>query len=416
MLLSETKCRNAKPRAKPYKLADGNGLYLEVLPNGGRYWRQKYRFLGKEKRLAHGVYPTITLAEARQMALEARKRLTEGHDPAIVKQQRKLDSQIRQENNFEAVAREWHEKNKIRWKNGHAERIMRFLELDVFPELGRLPVTSINSRQLLNIISKIEKRGAVDVAHRTLQYCRRVFTYAITTGRTENNPAIGLNEALQPVKHGHYAAIKPDEIPDFLRMLEKNDARLYRQTRIAVKLLMLTFVRTGELIMATWDEFDFATKQWIIPGSRMKMKTDHIVPLADQAIALLRELQDTSVQSPWVLPSIVRPMKHISNNTILKALERLGYKGRMTGHGFRALGMTAIKEKLGYRHEIVDRQLAHARRNKVDAAYDRAEFLPERTEMMQKWADYLDQQLTSNIVLWKQVEGCHDKDQKKCRV
>jgi integrase len=391
MRLTNTTCKNAKPAAdKAYKLADGGGMYLEVTASGGKYWRLKYRFADKEKRLALGVYPQVSLAEARERREAAKKQLSNGIDPSFAKQENKRQSALNAENTFEVVAREWHEHQKARWSPTHATDILHRLEKDVFPILGNRPIADIKAPHILQNLRKIEKRGAHEMARRAIQYCGQIFRYAIVTGRAERDPTGDLRGALQPVQHGHYAAIESDELPEFLRTLENNDARLFIQTRLAVRLLMLTFVRTGEMIGAKWNEIDLEGRQWTIPPERMKMRRPHIVPLSKQAVAVLQEQKKLTGQWEWVFPNQAHPRRHMSNNTVLSALKRLGYKGRMTGHGFRALAMSTIKEKLGYRHEVVDRQLAHAPRNKVDAAYDRAQFLPERRKMMQHWADYLD--------------------------
>jgi integrase len=293
-------------------------------------------------------------------------------------------------NTFEGLAREWHERNIERWTPLYAQDILHRLEMDIFPQIGKRPIAGISPVHVLDALRKIEKRGAHEMSHRAMQYCGQIFRYAVVTGRAERNPASDLKGALKPAKHTHYAALEPKDLPEFLKTLERNDARLYVQTRLAIRLLMLTFVRTGELIKAAWDEFDLEAAEWSIPAERMKMRKPHIVPLSKQAIAIVRELHKLNGNRDWILASAAKPRQHMSNNTILKALERLGYKGRMTGHGFRALAMTTIKEKLKIPHEVVDRQLAHAPRSKVDAAYDRTKFLDERRKMMQKWADYID--------------------------
>lgn len=390
MRLTNTACKNAKPKEKAYKLADGGGLYLEVMPSGSRYWRLKYRFADKEKRLALGVYPQVSLGEARERREAAKKQLSGGIDPSYAKQENKRQTALNAENTFEAIAREWHEHQKARWSEGHSTDILYRLEKDIFPVLGNRPIADLSAPHILDLLRKIEKRGAHEMARRAVQYCGQIFRYGVVTGRASRDPTGDLRGALQPVQHGHYAAIETGELPDFLRTLENNDARLFIQTRLAVRLLMLTFVRTGEMIGAKWDEIDLEGRQWTIPAERMKMRRPHIVPLSKQALAVLQEQHRMTGQWEWVFPNQAHPRKHMSNNTVLGALKRLGYKGRMTGHGFRALAMSTIKEKLGYRHEVVDRQLAHAQRNKVDAAYDRAQFLPERKKMMQEWADYLD--------------------------
>jgi integrase len=390
MPLTEIKCRTFKPTGKPCKLTDAHGLYLHVMPNGKKYWRLKYRYSGKEKVLALGVYPEVSLAEAREKRQKARKLLESGADPSFAKQDEKRVAAQNAGNTFEMVAREWHERQKARWTLRHARDILHRLEMDVFPDLGKRPIADITAPHVLDVLRQIEKRGAHEIAKRAMQTSGQVFRYAIVTGRAERNPAADLKGALEPVKHGHFAALGADELPAFLQVLAKNDARLYVQTRFAIQLMMLTFVRTSELIGVRWTEFDLENSQWVIPAERMKMRKPHIVPLSKQAVAILEELKKLTGQWEWVFPNKPRPRKHMSNNTILVALKRLGYKGRMTGHGFRALAMSTIKEKLGYRHEVVDRQLAHAPRNKIDAAYDRAAFLDDRRKMMQEWADYLD--------------------------
>lgn len=405
MPLTDKVCKNAQPQEKPYKKADSAGLYLHVMPNGSKYWRLKYRYLGKEKLLALGVYGQMSLAEARDARDKAQKLVKAGQDPAQLKRQEKLQRAQDAENSFEAVTREWHGKRLDTWSKNYGVEVLHRMETDVFPHIGFRPVGHITPPELLQVIKKIEKRGALEAARRTLQLCGQVFKYAIPHGLAGRNPAADLSGALTPRKRTHFAALDSKELPAFIRALESNEARLYASTRRAVKLLMLTFVRTSELIGASWDEFDFENKRWNIPAERMKMRQPHIVPLSDQVIALLQEQKELTGRWKWVFPNQVRPIKCMSNNTILKALERMGYKGRMTGHGFRALAMSTIKEQLGYRHEVVDRQLAHAQRNSVDAAYDRAKFLDERRKMMQDWANSLDAMASHGKVIRARFGG-----------
>lgn len=399
--LTNTACLNAKPKAKPYKLADGGGLYLLVNPNGAKYWRLKYRYLGKEKVLALGIYPLVTLADAREGRNAAKKQLMVRISPSAAKKGEKRQAILKAEQTFEAVAREWHSKRLDRWKPTHGKSILHRLELDAFPDIGGRPIADISASELLHTIKAIESRGANEVARKTLRICGQVFKYAIITDRRPDgsNPAAALVGALKSYKRGHYAALDAKDIPTFLKKLNSNEARLFPQTLRATRLLMLTFVRTSELIQATWDEFDLEGKEWIIPAERMKMGKEHIVPLSRQVVALLKEQKEMTGTWKWVFPSTTQPRKHMSNNTILSAIKRMGYNGEMTGHGFRALAMSTIKEKLDYRHEVIDRQLAHAHRNNVDAAYDRAQFLPERRKMMQEWADYLDNATSSETVI-----------------
>jgi integrase len=390
--LTDVKCKNSKPKAKPYKLADGGGLYLEIMPNGTKCWRLKYRYLGKEKRLAFGVYPIIGLADARDGRDKAKKLLAQGNDPSGAKKDTRREAIRNAGNTFKAAALEWHENQKARWSPHHALNVMRRLDVDIFPYIGSRPIAEIDPPELLEVLRRIEKRGALDVTARVKQIAGQVFRYGIATGLCQRDPSADLKGALKVAKTSHFACLDIKEMPEFLDRLEKNDARLFHRTRRAIRLLMLTFVRTNELINATWDEFDLDNALWEIPGWRMKMKNPHIVPLSKQAVELFREQKEETghLNTNWVFPSQVRPKDPMSNNTILFAIGRMGYKKRMTGHGFRALAMSNIKEKLGYRHEVVDRQLAHAHRSKVDRAYDRAQFLDERTKMMQKWADFMD--------------------------
>ena len=390
MKLSDAKCRGAKPKDKPYKLTDGEGMYLDVRPNGSKYWRFKYRIHGREKLLALGVYPEISLAKARERRVAARSLLLDGLDPSIEQKKRKAIAQAKSESTFEAIAREWHETRKNRWSERYAAGVMKRLEDYIFPEIGDYPIEEIEPPILLMAIRKIESRPAIEIAKRQLQKCGEIFRYAIATGRAVRDPSADIKGALVQHKKTHYAALDVKELPEFLHVLERNEARLYRNTQNAVWLLMLTFVRTGELIGASWEEIDFERKLWIIPAERMKMGKEHVVPLSRQAIAILKDQKEITGHWPLVFPSTVRPKQSISNNTILGAIKRMGYQGRMTGHGFRALAMSAIKQELGYRHEVVDRQLAHTPKNKIDKAYDRADFLEERTKMMQEWADYID--------------------------
>lgn len=390
MKLTVLKCKNAKPLDKPYKLFDGGGLYLEVLPNGGRYWRLKYRVHGKEKCIALGVYPAVSLPEAREKREKEKKLLLEGFDPMLARREKKQLATFEANQTFELVAKEWHTARYERWTSRHADNILRRLELDVFPEIGNIPITMLSAPHVIACLQKIEKRDAHEMARRASQVCGQVLRYAVQTGRIKHNFIPDLKGALVGRQSVPFAAIESEEIPALLKALNMNDARLFGQTILATKLMLLTFVRTSELIEAKWGEINFEKAEWVIPSERMKMRRAHVVPLSRQAVRLFEEQRKRSGKRDHVFPSIPRPRKPMSNATILKGLERIGYKGRMTGHGFRALAMTSIKEKLGYRHEVIDRQLAHVPGNKVDRAYDRSKFLLERQKMMQDWADYLE--------------------------
>lgn len=387
MPLTDMAIKKIVPLDKPFKLADGEGMYLEVMPNGSKYWRLKYRFAGKEKRLALGVYPKMPLAVARSERDKAKAFLKEGKDPSeeMSKRAIKAVNMARADNSFEAVAREWFGKREHVWVKHHTDDVRRRLEVNIFPDLGRLPVAEIEAPILLATIRKIEQRGSYDLAHRVLAVCGQVFRYGIATGRCSREVSADLRGALTPHKKQHQPAIKPEELPELLKAIENYQGD--RQTQLALQLLAQTFVRTNELIGAEWAEFDLDAGLWIIPAARMKMKSEHVVPLAHQSIAILAQLKVISAGSRFVFPGRNRD-KPISNNTLLFALYRLGYKGKMTGHGFRSVASTALNE-MGFRSDVIERQLAHCERNEVRGAYNRAEYIKERKAMMQTWADHL---------------------------
>lgn len=404
MPLTDLAVRNAKPGIKPtgeptekfYRIAHAGGMYLEVHPNGSKYWRMKYRYAGKEKRLALGVYPKKSLKQAAIDAAEARKKLDAGIDPGQARQAQKRIDKLSAANSFESVAREWYSKRAPTWVKTHAADVLRRLEANAFPAIGHRGIKEIDPPELLMMARKIETRGAHDLAHRVLQVCGQVFRYGVSTGRCARDPIPDLRGALTPHDTKHQAAIKPKELPDLMRAINTYDQTGDKQTMLALKLLALTFVRTNELIGAEWTEFDLDNALWTIPATRMKLKkrmkdagmNDHVVPLSEQTLAILCELQPMSGGSRFVFPGRNRD-KPISNNTLLFALYRLGYKGKMTGHGFRTVASTALNE-MGFRADVIERQLAHCERNEVRGAYNRAEYLQERREMMQHWSNYLD--------------------------
>lgn len=399
MPLSELDCRHAKPRPKAYRMNDSEGLYLDVRPTGKRYWRQRYRTDGKEKILTLGSYPELSLVKAREKRDAAKQEIRGGIDPSSVKQQNKRLAKYKAAQTFALVAKEWHAEYKDRWSVRHAHNLISRLEQNVFPFIGSMPISQITPPMIFACVRKIEERKNCELANRVLQIIGQVFRYAVTTGRAEHDMTKDLKGALRRYGKNHFASIEIDELPELIKKLNKNEARLYRQTMIAMFLMLLTFVRTSELIEARWSEFDLEKAEWNVPAERMKMRHPHFVPLSKQAVSFLIELQTItgtarqgdSDRPDYIFPSITNKRRPMSNTTILMALRRFGYYRKMTGHGFRSLAMSAIKEKLGYRHEVVDRQLAHLPRNKVDQAYDRAKFLPERVTMMQDWADYIDQ-------------------------
>ena len=391
MKLTDQACKSAKPEEKTYKMADGGGLYLEVTPKGSKLWRLKYRFLQKQKKLSIGIYPIITLAEARNQRDEAKRLLANNLDPAAVKQEIKQEMYSEAANTFEMIAREWFNMKKVEWSGTNTVQTLNRLEKDVFPIIGKYPIKIITHKMLLDLAHSVKERGANELAKRIIQMSVHIFRYAIVTGRADKNIAEDLKGMVKSEPKNHFAAIEAKELPEFISDLRNHKARLNRQTYLAVNFMMLTFVRTGEMIKAEWSEFDFENKVWLIPAKRMKMNKDHIVPLSRQAIEILEKLREIHHHPKYVFPSRINRDNHMSNNTVLMAIKRMGYAGRMTGHGFRALAMSTIMEKLGYRHEVPDAQLAHAKKGDVARAYDRAKFIEERTVMMQKWADYLDQ-------------------------
>lgn len=392
MKLTNTACANAKTKETAYKLTDGQGMYLEIRPNGSKYWRMAYRIHGKQKLLAIGVYPETSLKDARDARAAARKLLKDGIDPSKNKRHEKRKATINANNTFEAVAREWHDNQKSRWSENHTQNVLHRLETDVFPYIGSDSIADLEALHLLDMLRKIEKRGALDIAGRTRQLCGQVFRYGIQTGRCKHDPSRDLQGALKTRKTEHFAAIETKEIPELLTALERNDARLYARTRRAIKLSLLTFVRPGELRKATWDEIDFQAKRWLIPAERMKMRRDHIVPLSRQAIEILKEQKEETnhLSTNLVFPSQIRPKDPMSDGTVRIALQKLGFKDRMTAHGFRALARTAIREKLDYEPDVIECQLAHKAAGPLGEAYNRAQFLQQRTVMMQEWSDYLD--------------------------
>lgn len=389
MKLTDAKCRNTNSGGRSVrKLSDGGGLYLWVYAGGRKYWRLRYWLAGKERLLSLGVYPAIGLKQARQRRESERQRLDNNLDPSAERRVEKIRARVASENSFEAVAREWYNKQLHTWVPGHADDVLRRLEHNIFPAIGRRPISQIDAPELLGAIRPIEARGAHDLAHRVLQVCGQVFRYGIATGRCTRNLAADLRGALTPHQKRHQPAVRPEELPALLRAIAKYDRLGDKQTRLALQLLALTFVRTNELIGAEWQEFDLNAQNWVVPATRMKMKAEHIVPLSRQALAILEQLKEIGGGSRFVFPGRNRD-RPISNNTMLFALYRLGYKGKMTGHGFRSVSSTILNEK-GFRSDVIERQLAHSERNEVRGAYNRAQYLPERSKMMQEWADFLD--------------------------
>ncbi|OIN56452.1 integrase [Arsenicibacter rosenii] len=392
MKLSDLVCKTAKPKDKPYKLFDGDGLYLEVLPSGKKLWRLKFRHLGKESRISFGAYPLVSLSEARQERHQAKKLLLQHKSPTTIRKNEKAALTRQAENTFKAVAMEWMAQNKHRWSAGYYRKVEQGLELNVYPFIGLHPIAQITPLELLNdCLRKIENRDALDIATRTRQICGQIFRYGIATGRCERDCAADLRGALKINQVEHFRTLTEKDLPDFIKALERNEARLFERTRRAVWLSLYTFCRPKEIRMARWQDMDLAEGLWIIPAELMKKKRDHIVPLSKQVIALLQEQRKELqyLETEWVFPGQVSHRKPMSDATVNKAIKLLGFGEKMVAHGFRALARTTIREKLGYESEIIEKQLAHEPSNSLRGAYDRTQFLDKRKIMMQDWADYL---------------------------
>lgn len=388
MFLSDPAVRNAKPKAKVYRLKDGDGLFLQVEPNGGKYWRLRYFFIGKEKMLALGKYPEISLVDARDRRLAARKLLAHGIDPGEKKKADKRAAVLDAQNSFRSVAKDWHDTNKSKWTPEHATRLWRRLELYVFPDLGDRSIASIKTPDLIPVLRKQEKAGILDTAGRVAQVMNVVFRYAVHSGIIQQNPANDLRGVLAPHKETHFAAIAPSELPELLDKLKATATSA--QNRIAIMLLLHTFLRPGELRNGKWDEIDVQGKLWNIPAERMKKRKPHLVPLSKQALALLSELKSLTGQGEYLFPSHHRRRHPVmSENTINKILRNMGYGGRQVGHGFRAIASTVLNESAKFRSDVIEAQLSHIEENSSRKPYNRAEYLDERRPMMQWWSDYL---------------------------
>jgi integrase len=390
MPLSDTACRNAKAGPRPQKRSDGGGLFLLIAPTGGKLWRFSYRFGGKQKTLAFGRYPEVPLAEARRLRDAAREELARGVDPAVTRKAAKRAAKIAEGNSFEQVAREWHENKKLGWTPRTADYILQRLEADIFPALGARPIAMIEAPELLDVMRSIECRGALEIARRTLAACGQIFRYAIVTGRASRDPAADLKGALKTrPRQAHHRAMPREDLPGFLRVLSNYEGD--EKTALALRVLLLTMVRTTELRAACWSEFEALEGHrplWRIPAERMKMRAEHLVPLAPQAVAVLRTLKPLSGESNFLFPS-PSAEKFMSNNTMLYALYRMGYHGRATVHGFRGLASTLLNE-MGFNADWIEKQLAHEERNKVRGAYNSAQYLEGRRRMLVHWADFLD--------------------------
>jgi len=403
-MLSDVALKKAKQQPTAYKLYDTGGMFVLVAPTGGKLWRLKYRFAGKEKLLSLGAYPEVSLADARIKRDEARKQLHDGVDPGEARKAVKRARASSAANSFEAIAREWHTKFANTWAPSHADRVLRLLERDVFPWIGHRPISEIAAPELLSVLRRIESRGALETAFRARVYSGLVFRYALHTGRADRDPASDLRGALPPKKNGHFAAAtNPEELGDLLRALDGYKGSPV--VRAALLLAPMVFVRPGELRSAKWADIDLDAAEWrfTVP----KTKTPHIVPLAAQAVAILRDLQPLTGSGPYVFPCARSNQRPMSDNAILSAMRRMGIdKTTACGHGFRASARTMLDEVLGFPPHLVEHQLAHAVRDPLGRAYNRTTHLPERRKMMQDWADYLDKLRASvKVIPFKQAEG-----------
>ncbi len=385
--LTDSAIKAAKPKDKPYKLTDGQGLYLEVMPNGSRLWRLKYRHSDKEKRLALGAYPALTLQKARQRREEARQQLADGIDPGEQKKAAKL-AQRAEGLTFETLAREWYAYNAPRWAESTAYKAKLYLENDLIPGIGSRPVTSITRPDLVELVRKVEARGTLNAAGKIRQWLHQIFRYALARGVVENNPATDLDVVAAPAKAArHHPHVPLTELPELLERLQA--ARLNELTRCAIRLLTLTAVRPGELRAAPWAEFDLDAATWTIPKERMKARRPHLVPLPRQAVAILRQLQELTGGYALLFPGQQNAERPMSENTINKALRLIGYEGRQTGHGFRHLLSTELNGR-GYNRDWIERQLAHGDADEIRDTYNHATYIEQRREMMQAWADSID--------------------------
>lgn len=387
MKLTATEIKAARPKEKAYKLSDGGGMYLEVFPNGTKSWRLKYRIGGKEKRVVFGVYPTVTLAEARTKRDEAKRVLAAGGDPGQEKQAEKLAKVMAVANSFERLALEWHEHKRPNWSAGYASDILEYLKKDIFPFLGPRAITDIKPAEMLAVLRKMEQRGVLDKLKKTRQACRQIFTYAVITGRAENNPVVDLASALKAPKQKHFPHLLTDQIPGFLRAL--NDYSGSIVTRNATRLLMLTGLRTIELRASEWADIDFDKGVWNIPAERMKMRRPHIVPITRQVKELLEEVHQLTGRGKYIFPGRNDAGKSMSEAGINQVIKRIGYDGKATGHGFRHTMSTILHEQ-NYNTAWIETQLAHVDKNSIRGTYNHAQYLDGRREMLQWYADYME--------------------------
>lgn len=395
MPLTDTAIRAIKPTSKTAKFFDGGGLYLEVAPSGGKWWRLKYRFQGKEKRISLGTYPTIGLKEARERREDTKKILANGIDPSAQRQAIKVSTTSIDKDSFEVVTREWFDKHVVNLAPSYSKKVRSLFERQIFPVLGAKPIAEVEPTDVLNAARHVEQTGAIETAHRLIQICGQVFRYAIATGRTKYDVSTGLHAALPKVNVKHMATLTDKKrIGQLLRAIDAYGG--FFPVRCALRLAPLLFVRPGELQKAEWAEFDLPATEWRLPASKMKMRQRHIVPLSSQALSILAELQPYTGNGQFLFPSIRTTTKPIALESMLVAIRSMGFtQDEMTMHGFRGMASTLLNE-MGYNRDWIERQLAHGERDHVRAAYNYAEHLPERRRMMQEWADYLDELKANN--------------------
>ena len=391
MKLNDRQIKNAKPAEKPFKLNDGKGLYLYINTSGGKLWRFDFSYNGKRKTLSIGKYPTVSLVEARQAAENARRLLVSGQDPSEAKQQEKRERQAAALNTFEAIARRWHSDNLIRWKENHAARVLRYFETDVFPVIGEMPIQEIRVSDIKTVLDGVMTRGVNNTAEKIREWTGAIFDYAVMLEVVETNPAYSLRKYIPAKQTDHRPALPREELTEFFRRLIL--AEIEPQNRIALILNMLTFLRSTELRGGQWNEIDFDAAVWTVPAQRMKHektapKPPHAVPLADWTLELLAELKEITGNTPFLFPSRTKTDGFISDATIGRIIERMGYKGRVTPHGFRSLASSVLNEQ-GFNPDAIERQLAHIENNKIRGAYNRADYLNERKEFMQWYSDFL---------------------------
>ena len=388
MPLTDVFIRSLKPKERAYKHFDGGGLHIHVTPKGSKLWRMAFRFEGKGKLLSFGEYPTVSLKDAREKREDVKKLLAQGIDPSVHRKQEKAAKAVAQRDTFENVAREWHDTRTVCFNARHRHNILLRLEKHIFPKIGKTPITQLDIPDILDVVKSIEQQGHASMARVVLQTIGQIFRYAVIAGRAKHNIAADLQGVLRPVQIKHRATItEPEQIAELLQKIDQLD--YYLPLKLALKLAPLVFTRPSELMGAEWKEVDFEAREWRIPAERMKMHRPHIVPLSEQAVSILKELHPITGDGRFLFPAVRNPKKHITILRVLFVIRKMGYdKDAMSFHGFRAMASTLLNEQ-GYNRDWIERQLAHCPNDNVRAAYNHAEYMPERRRMMQEWSDYL---------------------------